>query len=182
MRNSFIALTLVLVLAVAFPREGRAQRLAVKTNAIGWMTVNPNAGLEIVTGERTSLSFSVGGHPSGWIPGYEMLVIRPEFRYWFNGRPLTREYVGVGAFAASYAVKPFDPEINSIRGDGLALGLTGGYVLSLGTRLCLDLGGGVGFMLYQQKESTDEKGEGQRLVGDTIFPVKLDVTLIYILK
>ncbi len=192
MRKALIIAAAALAL-LGISREAGAQRLAVKTNAFGWLSANPDMGLELVTGEKTSVSLSVAGHPGRWTPGYGLFVLRPEFRYWFNGRPLTREYVGVGAFATSYdiAIPERQGQANVFRGDGLALGLTGGYVFSLGKRLSFELGGGTGLLLFRQKQYFDtdsyeayfvEERSKSNTWGYKLFPVKLDATLIYIIR
>ena len=33
-----------------------------------------------------------------------MIGLLPEYRYWFNGRPMTREFVGIAALGVSYDI------------------------------------------------------------------------------
>jgi len=193
MRKVLTVLTLSFVLLLAFQQRGEAQRLAVKSNLAPLFALAPDLGVELVTGERTSVSFSVLGHPSGWPMNYSLLVLQPEFRYWFNGRPLTREFVGIGAFAADYDLSfpSGHGQKNYFKGNGLALGITGGYVLNLGRRLNVELGGGTGFMFFRQKHFYEDDHYEEYFVeeqsrintwGYKLFPVKFDITVIYILK
>lgn len=192
-RNILTALALVALLAVAFPRQGAAQRLAVKTNVLSWAAMTPDLGVEIVTGERTSLSLSFFGTDQPFNLPWQLLAVQPEFRFWFNGRPLTREYVGVSTFGARYAVTlpaGADRE-NVFRGDAVAAGLSGGYVFNMGKRWNFELSGGTGLLFFRQKRylSTDkyddyfvEEISKPNQWGVKLFPVKLAATFIYIIR
>lgn len=193
MRKPAVIVVMILVLSAAFCREGRAQRLAVKTNALSWAALAPDLGLEIVTGERTSLSLSVCGTDMPFNLPYQLFVIRPEYRFWFNGRPLTREYVGLSAFGARYAITlpAGTGRANVFKGDGLAAGVSGGYVFNLSKRWNFELSGGTGLLLFRQKQffSTDsyeqyfvEEVSKPNTIGYKLFPVNLSATFIYIIR
>ena len=193
MRKPAVIVVMILVLSAAFCREGRAQRLAVKTNALSWAALAPDLGLEIVTGERTSLSLSVCGTDMPFSLPYQLFVIRPEYRFWFNGRPLTREYVGLSAFGARYAITlpAGTGRANVFKGDGLAAGVSGGYVFNLSKRWNFELSGGTGLLLFRQKQffSTDsyeqyfvEEVSKPNTIGYKLFPVNLSATFIYIVR
>ena len=179
---------LVCILFAASSHEAYAQQVAVKANALNWALCTPDIGLEIVTGEHTSVGFSVFGHYKPYTVDSRLLVFQPEFRYWFNGRPLIREYVGVTAFAATY-----DIAVNNhvYGGDALAVGLTGGYVFALGRRWNLELSGGFGVLGFRQKQYYRHDNYDDFFVdeatkvnstGYKLFPVKLGVSFIYIIK
>lgn len=192
-RTVLMALALVLVLALAFPRQARAQRLAIKTNALSWAALAPDLGLELVTGERTSIALSAFGTYNPFNLPYQLLVLQPEFRFWFNGRPLTREYVGIAAFAASYdlSLPAAGDRANVFRGDGIAVGLSGGYVFNLGKRTNFELSGGTGVLVFRQKQYLANDNYEEYFVGEhsepntsgyKMFPVKLAATFIFIIK
>lgn len=167
----------------------RAQIVAVKTNALSWVACTPDLGFEFITGEHTSFALSAFGHynPYGaWKS--KMVTLQPEFRYWFNGRPLTREFIG-----ATAAISTYDTQIarNVYRGDAIALGLTGGYVFSLGKRWGFELSGGVGVLLFRHKQYNQGDNYDDYFVqeatkvnnwGYKLFPVKLNAGFIYIIK
>ena len=193
MRNFFIAVALVLALSVVFPREGRAQRLAVKANALSWAAMVPDLGVEIVTGERTSFSLSVSGTDMPFGLPYQLLIIRPEYRFWFNGRPLTREYVGLSAFGVRYALTlpAGSGRANDFKGDALAVGISGGYVFNLSKRWSFELSGGTGILVFRQKQSFSIDNYEQYFVeevskpntwGYKLFPVSLSAAFIYIIR
>ena len=193
-RTLFTAIALGLLLAVAFPREAKAQRLAVKTNVLSWAALTPDIGLELVVGNRTSIAVSAFGTYAP-LKNYpiKLVAIQPEFRYWFNGRPLTREYIGVCAFGATYdlTLPAGADRANIFKGDAVAVGLTGGYVFSLGKRWNFELSGGTGLMLFRQKQYFEGDNYEDYFVGVNsspntwgykIFPVKLAATFIYIIR
>lgn len=155
---------------------------------LSWAAMTPDIGLELVTGENTSVGFSVFGHKNPYGLKSKLVVLQPEFRYWFNGRPLIREYVGIAAFGASY-----DMTISShvYSGNAIGLGLSGGYVFSLGSRLSLELSAGTGIAIFRQKQYWEDdnydayffgKASAVNSTGYKLFPVKAAVTLIYILR
>lgn len=168
--------------------EARAQQFAIKANALNWALCTPDLGVEIVTGEHTSLSISATGHYKPYGMNSTLFLLQPEFRYWFNGRPLTREFVGLTAFATTYDMtfskKVFD-------GEAFALGVTGGYVFDLAPRWSLELSGGFGLLFFNQKQMTIHDNYDDNFVEESVranswgyklFPVKLGVTFIYIIK
>lgn len=190
MKNIFLHASVLFSLAafLACGERMSAQNLAVKTNALMWAALTPNAGLELVTGEHTSFDFSVFGHRNPYGMSSEVLGIQPEFRYWFSGRPMVREFIGVGALLATYDTvvgqKVFD-------GDALGVGLTGGYVFPLGKRWNLELSGSLGLVYYHQKKYSVGDSYDDYFVdgkpkansrGYEILPIDLGVTFTYIIK
>ena len=171
---------------------GEEQRKDCLCGVLSWAALAPDLGVEIVTGERTSLSLSLFGTDQPFGLPWQLLAVQPEFKFWFNGRPLTREYVGVSAFGARYdltlptgADRKYD-----FSGDALAAGLSGGYVFNLGRRWNFELSGGTGILFFVQKRipsGNDEQVVGGKMShpnnwGVKFFPTKLGATFIYIIK
>lgn len=187
----FKRLTVILVTACAMllsAQKADAQQIAVKTNALYWLGLTPNIGCEIVTGEHTSIDFTALGH---WRPfglNSKVFAFQPEFRYWFNGRPMTREFVGVNAMVATYDIVASGYVYN---GNAMMLGLAGGYIFSLSDHWNLELCGGFGVMGFKQKQYyihdnyddyfVDEAVKANS-IGYKLFPAKLTVTFSYIIK
>lgn len=164
--------------------EAAGQRIAVKANALSWLVTSPDIGAELVIGEKTSIGLSVFGQPF-W-KDYSFVAVQPEFRYWFNGRPLTRAYVGVSSFFTSYNMH-MNLASRYHEGDGLAMGLSGGYVFNLGRRWGFEISGGTALFLYRQKSYSEaDKANGvtsQPLEwGYSIIPSKLAATFIFIIE
>lgn len=186
-RIGLLFATAMLAAALGACPVARAQRLAVKTNVLHLGLATPDLGLEVVTGEHTSISLSAFGNKRPYGKDIQLLVIQPEFRYWFNGRPLIREYVGVTAFGASYDLTMTS---HVFKGNALGIGFTGGYVFALGQRLNIELGAGTGLLFFRQKKYLSDDRYDQFFAGEPstandsgykLFPVKLEISVSYIL-
>ncbi len=165
-----------------------AQQVAIKSNGLMWLAMMPNAGCEFVVGERSTIDLSVFGSVNIWGNKARILGFQPEYRYWFNGRPMTREYVGVAALGASYDITWGD---KVYEGDAGGLGLTFGYVMNLSKRLNVEFFAGCGLVFFQQKQYyegdhfDDYTGTGAvqaNAKGYKLLPMKLGVSVSWILK
>ncbi len=182
-----LAVACVSLVAMLGSGDAHAQRIAVKTNALTWGALTPNVGVEVVTGERTSIDLSFMGHINPYGMTSKMLSFQPEFRYWFNGRPMINQYVGVTVMATTYEMILRERMRD---GNSLGLGLTGGYILALGKKFNIEFSGGIGFAYFRQKQYYMETNEDYFLnvpersnaVGYKMLPVDLGITLTYIIK
>lgn len=165
-----------------------AQQVAIKTNGLMWLAMMPNAGCEVVIGERSTVDLSLFCSVNIYGNEAKILGFQPEYRYWFNGRPMTRQYVGVGAIGATYDIT-WGEKI--YQGDAGGLGLTLGYVMNLSKRLNVEFFGGCGFLYFQQKQYfqndsfDDYTGTGVAQAnanGYKLLPTKLGVSVTWILK
>ncbi len=194
LRKTIISMC-IFFLSALLCAKAEAQVFAVKTNALMWGGLTPNLGLEMVTGEHTSIELSGFGHKNPYGLTSKMISLQPEFRYWFNGRPMVREFVGVTALFTTYdTTLPLDFKKDSpmtVRdGDSVGLGITGGYVFELGKRFNLELSCGFGAVYYRQKlypaDSEDNYGtdnsQGPNSRGYKLIPIDLGVTFTYIIK
>ena len=185
-RLSLIALLLLL------PLGAQAQRIAVKTNLLSLGAATPELGVELVCGEKTSLALSAWGTRNpywrdlsfGAETPTTLLALEPEFRYWFNGRPLTRFFAGVNAQFLSYDY-PFQGTL--YKGNAAGAGLIAGYVFNLGKRLDLEISAGSGMLFYRGKRQVFEEPlplEDQMpdSRGAKLVPTKLGVSLVYIIR
>lgn len=166
----------------------RAQQIAIKTNALSYLAFSPNIGLEMVTGEHSSVDLSLYGSYVPVLVNSKMLAFQPEYRYWFNGRPMTREYIGVVALLTTY---DFTLMKNVYDGDAAGLGLSGGYVFNLNERWNFELSASFGAIFFNMNqhyvddnlsdfiESGDSKANAW---GYKLLPIKLGVSFSYILK
>ena len=85
----------ILFFCVAGQNDAHAQQVGIKTNALMWAAATPNLGCEVVVGEHSSIDLSTFGHINPYGLDSRILAFQPEFRYWFNGRPMIREYIGI---------------------------------------------------------------------------------------
>lgn len=179
---------IALLFALFSSTEARAQQVAVKVNGLMCAAFTPNIGCEVVIADNSSVDLSVFGHYKPFGIHSSILGIQPEYRYWFNGRPMIREYVGATMLYSSYDMT-FSKQV--FDGDGLGFGLTGGYVFSFGKRWNLELSGGFGFFFFHQKQYYKGDNYDDYFVDEAVkanswgyelVPIKLGVTISYIIK
>ena len=182
----FVVMACVFMLSLfAGQREAQAQQVGVKTNALMWAALTPNIGCEVVVGEHSSIDISAFGHKNPYGLNSKVLAFQPEYRYWFNGRPMVREYIGVSAMLVGYDMTMRKYVYN---GNAASLGLSGGYAFILGSNWRLELCGGFGFLFFRQKQyyETDDfyvdKTIKANAMGYKLFPAKLGVSFTYIIK
>lgn len=175
---------LSLLLLVLFFSCGTAyaQLLAFKTDALMDVMATPNLNIELVTGGKTSINASVFGNHKPWNQDMKMIGFMPEIRYWFNGRPLTREFVGLSAVAANYDITWGKERYD---GDALGLGLTFGYAFYLSRHFSLECHAGTALMHYRHTHSYVgdlTRVNAYNAKGYTFIPYKVGISFIYILK
>ena len=78
----------------------------------------------------------------------KMVGAIPEFRYWFGGRPMMREFIGVAALGTSYDIT-WGSE--TYKGDAWGGGLTFGYAFFLSPHWNIECYGSVGAVYYDHK-------------------------------
>ena len=113
--------------------------------------------------------------------------LMPEYRYWFNGRPMTREFVGIAALGVSYDITWGD---RIYQGDAAGAGITFGYALNLSRRLNVELYGGFGAVYFKQKQyykndNIEDYTDGTAQAnanGYKLLPIKIGVSISYIFK
>lgn len=181
-------LSLALLLLLVCARPAGAQNVAVKANALTWAMATPDLGVELITGERTSVGLSVTGNYLPYGVPMKALAVTPEFRYWVAGRPLTRLFVGVAAMGTIYDITLSDMVY---KGWAYGAGLTGGYVFTLGKHWAVELSAGCGLLSFKQKQyavddNYDDYFPDSRTrinnYGYSFAPMKLGVTFIYIIR
>lgn len=182
-------LIVVFAMMSFLPRWACAQMLAVSTDVVHDALQMPSLGVELVTGERSTLGMQLYGGYHPWEQKAKAVVVQPEWRYFFSGRPMNREFVGIGGIASVYDItwkgKVYD-------GNSVGIGLTFGYVLAVSHRLNLDFHAGFGAIFYRRKEyfvgdfyDTDYSVAGvikSNAHGYDLLPTKIGISLSYMLK
>ena len=180
----FLAALLSAAFVLSSVKAG-AQQLGVKTNALMWTLMTPNAGMEIVVGERSKPRISA---ENGVMLNSRVIGFQPEYRYWFSGRPMIREFVGVSALLADYYLHHKDYVYD---GNALSFGLVGGYSFVIKSNWRLELCGGFALLGFLQKRYHVNDNYDDYFVGEYVkanswgyklFPAKLGVTFTYIIK
>lgn len=187
-RRRFAAYLIVILLCLLPCKKAAAQRVAIRANALSLALLTPELGVDFITSDHTSLVFSAFGHYKPYGLNSKMWGLQGEFRYWFNGRPLTREYIGATVLGTSY-----DMNLTSrvYAGTAIGLGVIGGYSFILGERWSLDLTAGTGLMAFHQKyyhagdryeDYYADAISAPNTWGFKFFPVKLSVAFVYIIR
>lgn len=176
---------------LVFSIGAKAQMFAVGTDALADALMAPNISLEMVTGERTTLGLHALATVKPWWEKdvKKVVAIQPEYRYFFSGRPMHKQFVGLAGVAGIY-----DLTWKGKVYDGMAggIGLTFGYVFNLTDRFNIDCHAGFGAILYKQKEyfeydnyDADYSVNGKvrtNASGYFLLPTRIGVSLSYILK
>ena len=124
-----------------------AQRVDVKTNALGWLTASPNVEAEFVLGSHVSLNIGIAANPISTDNFKTTFThFQPEVRYWLN-RPMVSHFLGITAFVNNFNMMVKDVHH---KGDAYAAGLTYGYVWVLGDHWNIEATAGVGVLRYRQ--------------------------------
>ena len=92
MRNGRRAIAALSFLLLFCGVHVHAQRVAVKTNALGWLTASPNIEAEFVLGRHISLNMGIAANPISTDNFKTTFThFQPEVRYWLN-RPMVSHF------------------------------------------------------------------------------------------
>lgn len=178
MKKALVALLLLLTASV-----GRAQLLSVKTNLLMDAACVGNLGLELATGNRTSVA--IDGYYSYKIYGTPArnYAFEPQFRYWINGRTFSNWYVGVGPHIGHFNI---EAKKHHYVGTTYGAGANFGYDLWLSTHFSLDFHAGLGAYRYMNDRtdynSAYEISEKYEKKGWTLLPYQVGISLVYVIK
>jgi len=125
-----------------------AQRVALKTNALYWMTVTPNLSLEARVAPHVTLDLAVEGNLGVKVGKIKpkFAAFRPMVRYYFQ-RPMARHYVAAGLIVMDYKAELNNREYDGI---GYGVGFSYGYVFTIGRRWNLEPSVGVALSHYRE--------------------------------
>lgn len=127
----------------------KAQGLAVKTNALYWFALTPNASIEAKLDERFTADLQAAYNPWTFKNGKKMRfwLAQPELRYWFC-EAFEGHFVGVHMHAAQYYAVPKDRIYDGyLAGGGLTYGY--GWILSPHWNLEALVGAGYARLWYK---------------------------------
>lgn len=168
---------------------GMAQMLSLRTNLLWDALEAPSLGMEISTGNSTSLGLNISyaRHPL-YAKSSRIILVQPEWRYYLSRRTMHGTYMGIGAVGADYDLQWKGKRYN---GDAAGAGFTVGCMVTLASRLNLDLHAGVGAVAYRQKEYYEGDNYNDYSLnsnvktnanGYALLPTDFGITLSYILK
>ena len=185
LRKYVVALAALFLLLAGQGEGARAQQFALRSNALTDVLLTPDFGVEVVAGENMSVALSVAGNWKPYGMDCRLVGVQPQWRYWFGGRPLVREYVGVSALFCAYDLSWKDTSYAGLAG---GVGITGGYVLPLSPRWGVEFSGGVSLLGFGQKRCSrydnyeDLSSDEYNSRGYKLLPTNIGVTFIFIIK
>jgi len=153
-----VLMPIALALALIFiaPADANAQRIALKTDAMGYLIMSPNLAVEARLSRVLSLQLGVAVNPvSRPINGIRLSNFRvePELRYWFN-RPMARHFLALSFTAGTYSLQYKE---RYYTGDAVAAGISYGYALVLSRHWNMEAEIGVGLGTFRGRHY---RGEG----------------------
>lgn len=176
-------------LAAGNVRHANAQQFAIGTNALMLGALSPNLSLEIVTGEKSSVSLSAAGAWKPYNLDFKGYGISPEYKIWLSGRPMVRDYLGIVGLVTGYDMC-FDSKVR--KGNSVGLGVSFGYSFHPASHFCIELSAGAGVMYYSQrlyakgKDYSSFFSEDERIRNNSrgfcLVPLKASVALVWIIR
>ena len=197
-------LTLAIISLLAFAGSASAQKVAVKTNSLYWMTATPNIGFEFALADRWTFEVAGGYNPWTFDKEENMkakhFLVTPEFRYWFcesfqghfigvNGNYTQFNASGIHVPAVFYKVEAhegFLADLQLARSEGWAAGagLTYGYATPIGRRWNIEFTIGLGwwYTAYDKFESRPCGLFNESVSRHVFGPTDLGLSFIYMIK
>ena len=159
------------------PPTLKAQKIMLKTNALEWVCLSPNLGLETRLSRHFSLNIEAAGSVAKFDDKrFRHFTFRPELRYWFSGRVQAHHFVGLMPIGTAYDIK-----LNKTRhqGWGLGLGATYGYSLVVSKHFSVEGTVGAGLLRYEEKKYNNTENGELIHKKTTLCPLKLGINAVY---
>lgn len=175
-------LTLLFIVSFFLGGSTLAQRTAVKTNALYWVTGTPNISVEVGFGKSWSLDVSGNYNPFQYSDNKSIKhwIVQPGLRYWLC-KPFKGHFLGLHGQYAEYDVIR---KKNQYSGNLYGAGVGYGYQLLLSPRWSVEAEIGLGYSLlkydiFKSKESrVFIDSSSKNYVGIT----KIAVNFVYVIK
>jgi hypothetical protein len=197
-------LTIAVFFLTVFAAESSAQKFAVKTNSLYWMTATPNLGMEVAMAPRWTFELAGGYNP--WTFNKEENVkarhflVTPEFRYWFC-EAFQGHFIGVNGNYTQFNVSGiWIPDVFYKHSDGgyllddlqharsqgwaVGAGLTYGYAWTISRRWNMEFTLGLGWW-YTEYDRFESRPCGlfqDRVARHAFGPTDLGLSFIYMIK
>lgn len=173
---------LLFILLFAGAHTANAQRVALKTNAIDWITMSPNLSVEARLSSKLTLQMAFAANPfniSIADTSTKNYRVEPELRYWFN-RPMARHFVALSATAAAFNLRHAD---RHFIGDAVGAGVSYGYALVLSNHWNIEFEAGVGMAHIKAFDYHGEERPAQKNYSHfKLVPIRLGLSFSYIFK
>lgn len=166
--------------AASEPHTGSDTPLYLRANLLRWATLTPDLGIGWRITDRWTLTVNATYTSWGWNNKerrYALWEVAPEVRYHIGEK--RNWYVGAMFKAGSFNYKFTE---TGKQGDIIGGGITGGYILKLNKRLCMDFGIGIGCIhaKYDRYKVIDDLRVRQgKDSSNWLGPVSAGITLVW---
>ena len=129
-----------------------AQKVAVKSNALAWLTATPTLGVEVGLADRWSLNTHVYYNPFTFKDNrkWKHIRVQPEVRYWFRPQgPRRGHYLGLMGGGGWYDLENGG---RGYKGEGGMIGVSYGYQFPVGRYFAFEAGAALGYMHTEYEE------------------------------
>lgn len=170
---------MMLFLSVGFFQKAVAQEVAVKTNALYWMTTTLNVSAEFGLSRKVTLELAGAYNPWTFKDNKKLRfwLVQPEAKYWLCEK-FEGHFVGVHAHAAQ-----FYSTLANRRRDGYLAGggFSYGYDWMLSPHFNLEAEVGIGYarLWYKESDCIPCLKSYERKHKDYVGPTKAALSLIY---
>lgn len=182
---------LYLLLFLLMPLASGAQELAVKTNALYWVTAAPNIGLEVGLGKMVTFNVEAICSPFKLKNDlyFKHWSVNPEFRFWLSEK-FYGHFFGIGALYSNYNVSgipyPTFSDARDHRYDGwsIAASITYGYQWPIAKRWNMEASVGIGYA-YTKYDKYERGNCGEFLDNHSRWvpvPTKASLSFIYLIR
>lgn len=171
---------ILLFFLTCLSQAASAQKVAVKTNALYWLTTTLNGGVEVALRPRSTLDLSAAYNPWTFSGGEKIhfWLAQPEYRHWFCEK-FEGHFVGLhahgGQFFAAFDDRRYD---GNFVGGGLSYGFD--WILSPHWNIEATIGVGYAYIWYKEGPWLPCIKCQQNRYKHYIGPTKVGVTFTYI--
>lgn len=172
-------LLMMLFLSVGFFLKAVAQEVAVKTNALYWMTTTLNASAEFGLSRKVTLELAGAYNPWTFKDNKKLRfwLVQPEAKYWLCEK-FEGHFIGVHAHAAQfYSTLANRRRDGYLAGGGISYGYD--WMLSPHFNLEAEVGLGYAHLWYKESDCIPCLKSYERKHKDYVGPTKAALSLIY---
>lgn len=178
--------------------SAKSQMISLRTDMLKDMLMTPDLGIDLVIGEKETIGLEAFYNNGIYGKDFHMFGLQPDYKFWFNGRPFTRQYIGVVALLLNYdiwmnsIIYESDTKIKrnidtNYNGDAFGLGVSFGHVITLSDHFNIELDASAGCLIYRQRyyykgDSYSDIGNYPNSHGYHMIPIRLGASLVYVIK
>lgn len=178
MQRHLLLLVLTVLFGLNLPMK--AQDVAVKTNALYWLTTTPNIGVEAAVADRWTVEVTGAYNPWTFKDDKKLRfwLVQPEAKYWFCEK-FEGHFIGIHAHGALfYSTLAHKRRDGYLAGGGISYGYD--WIVSPHFNIEAELGLGYAHIWYKESECVPcIKGQVKKTTN-YFGPTKAAISLIYL--